>query len=394
MRDEKAKIEAIWQTLHGMPEPAFQEVRTSAFLAERLARAGYKVQINPGLEGAGHVEEMKGKLSPEDICPKGQVGVVGILDSGKAGPTVALRSDMDCLMFKQEDGQEIGIHACGHDAHMSMVLTAAEQLAQRGLNRGRLKILFQPAEEIGKGALFFLAAGVLDDVDYLFGIHVLGRDMAKSGQVIPAVQWTACTLLEAELTGRAAHGSKPQLGLNVIDAGAAIVQAVNAIRMDPLKGSNVKATRFLAGGGSLNAICAKAQLGFDLRSTSNTEMKNLLEKVTQAVTLTSAVFGVQAKLQKVGDCPAAEFDHTLVEIARQAILEEVGQAGLLPPTATTIGEDFNFYPLKKPHLKTAFIGLGCDLEPGLHDPNMHFNHADMLHGVHILSSMALKALDL
>ena len=383
------RVQEVWSKLHAMPEPAFQEVRTSAFLAEQLTRAGYKVKINPGsMKAAGALE------LPDPAYFKNQVGVVGVLDSGQPGPTVALRSDMDCLMFRQEDGCNRGIHACGHDAHMTMVLTAAEYLAQRGIERGRVKILFQPAEEVGKGALAFLAVGELDDVDYLFGIHLMSSALAKSGQVIPAVQWTACTLLKAELEGKAAHGSKPQLGLNAIDAGAAVVQAVNAIRMDPLKGSNVKTTRFMAGGTSLNSICAQAELGFDLRSTSNKEMAVLVDKVKQAVVQTASVFGVKAKVELVGNCPASEFDQGLIEIARQAIVEELGPEGLLPPTATTVGEDFNFYPLVKPHLKTAFIGLGCNLEPGLHDPGMQFCHQDMLPGARILAAMVDKALRL
>lgn len=369
------RLERIWQELHQMPEPAFCELKTSAFLAQKLRDAGFAVEEHVGIN---------------DGCKA--TGVIGVLDSGLPGPVVGLRSDMDCLMFKMEDGTSRGIHACGHDAHMAMVLAAAEKLAEEGLPCGKLKIIFQPAEEIGKGALALLADGALDDVDYLFGLHVMNKEMADSGQAVANVRWTACTLIRAEIEGVPAHGSKPHLGISAIDAGAAIVNAVNALHTDPLLGGNVKTTRFIAGSGSLNSICAKAELGFDLRSTSNEEMEALRKRVMQVITATAAVYGAKAAAEIVGTCPASSFDSSTAEIAREAIVEELGEKGLINEAATTVGEDFNFYAMYKKQLKTGFIGLGCGLQPGLHDPEMTFNHADMIHGCRILQKMVYKAL--
>lgn len=371
------RIEAIWQQLHAMPEPAFCEIRTAAFLAQRLREAGYDVQEQVGVyEG------------------RPATGVVGVLDSGKPGPVAALRSDMDCLMFRQADGSERGVHACGHDAHMAMVLAAAEELAAQGIDCGKLKIIFQPAEEIGKGALCLLEAGVLDDVDYLFGIHLMSSQMAGSGQAIATVRWTACTLMRAVIEGMPAHGSKPHLGVNAIDVGAAVVNAVNALHTDPLLCGNVKTTSFVAGGGSLNSICAKAELGFDLRSTSNEEMAQLRQRVMAVITGTAAVYGARASAEIVGTCPASSFDGTMAAIAREAIIAELGQEGLIDSAATTVGEDFNFYAMHRPRLQTGFIGLGCNLQPGLHDPEMTFEHQDMAHGCRILQRLIHKALAL
>lgn len=370
------RIEAIWQQLHAMPEPAFCEVRTAAFLAQRLRQAGYEVQEHVGIHDG-----------------KPATGVVGVLDSGRPGPVAALRSDMDCLMFRQEDGSERGIHACGHDAHMAMVLAAAEELAAQDIERGKVKIIFQPAEEIGKGALCLLEAGVLDDVDYLFGIHLMSSQMAGSGQAIATVRWTACTLIRAVIEGVPAHGSKPHLGVNAIDAGAAAVNAINALHTDPLLCGNVKTTSFVAGGGSLNSICAKAELGFDLRSTSNEEMEQLRQRVMDVIMGTAAVYGAKASAEIVGTCPASSFDSTMAAIAREAIIAELGQEGLVDSAATTVGEDFNFYAMYKPQLQTGFIGLGCDLHPGLHDPDMSFVHDDMVHGCRILQKMLRRVLD-
>ena len=368
MEDVAQRLQAVWQKLHAMPEPAFREVKTAAYLAAALKKAGYQV-----------TEQVAG------------TGVVGVLDSGKPGPVAALRTDMDCLLFKQPDGSMRGVHACGHDAHMAMVLVAAERLAAAGIPCGKVKIICQPAEEIGQGALAMMKAGALDDVDYLFGQHVMPLSMAKSGEIIPCVQWTACTLISASLTGQAAHASQPHLGISALDAGTAVVNAINALHTDPLLGGSVKTTKFQSGT-TLNIIPAKAELGFDLRSTSNKEMEKLRARVMSTVKAVAAAYGVQAETRIEGTCPASEYDQSLVELARAAIREEVGETGLLPAKATTVGEDFNFYPLQLPRLKTAFLGLGCDLGPGLHDPEMHFQHEDMVHGCNVLFRLIQKAL--
>ncbi len=354
----KASIETTLSYLHYIPEPAFQEYKTSAFLAEVLRQAGYDVTEHVG----------------------SGTGLTGVLRSGKPGPVVALRSDMDSLVFRREDGTSVCAHACGHDAHMAMVLTAARVLAAEGLPCGNLKILFQPAEEIGKGALTLVDAGVLDDVDYAIGLHVMPKDLARKGQIIAQLRWTACTLIEAVVRGKAAHGSQPHQGVNAIDAGAAIVQAVNALPVDPLLGGSVKTTRFLGGADSLNAICDEVKLGFDLRSTSNTEMLHLRQRVRDIIARTAAVYEATADSHIIGTCPAAEADPSLRGVTEAVIRSVLGEAGLVPSAAITVGEDFNFFKQERPALKTASLGIGCDLEPRLHDPKMHFD-LDALPGV-------------
>jgi amidohydrolase len=356
-------INEIWQQFHSIPEPAFREVKTAALAAKMLQEAGYKV-----MSGVGGT------------------GVIGILDSHKPGPVVGLRSDMDCLLFTEGES-EVGIHACGHDAHMSVVLTVAQLLAEKGIEQGKVKIIMQPAEEIGCGAKTLLSTGVIDDIDYLLGLHLMPKELAASRQIVAQIHWTACTLMEAEISGQTAHGSMPHLGINAIDVGCSIINSVNAIHMDPLEGWSVKATRFQTGEGAINAICDSATLGLDLRATKNSEMEILKAKVFNIVKKTSELYGAQAKIKLVGTCPSSEDDLEILELVKQAIVSEVGSEGLIPERTTTVGEDFNFYKKLRPNLKTGFIGLGCDLTPGLHDRNMHFNHGDLNHGVNVLYSL-------
>ena len=368
--DIRKRIDVFWPYLHAIPEPAFREIKTSAFVAEVLRKAGYEVQEKVG----------------------GTTGVVGVLDSGRPGPVAAVRSDMDCLLFKQEDGTEKAVHACGHDGHMTTVLTVAEWLASEELPCGKVKIIFQPAEEIGKGALAMIDAGAADDVDYLFGLHVMPEDMARAGEIIPQISWTACTLIEAEVRGRAAHGSQPHLGINAIDAGAAIVNAVNALHSDPLLGGNVKTTRFQGGSGSLNAICDKVNLGFDLRSTSNAEMLELRRKVRDLISNTAKVYGAEADSHIVGTCPAAEADAALLPLTQEVIVSVLGQKALLPVKSITVGEDFNFFKQERPHMKTVDMGVGCGLTPCLHDPAMTYDRYALEGAVKVLHELVTRVL--
>ena len=363
-------INTIWPQLHAMAEPAFKEVRTASFLAGFLRKLGYTVE-----EGVG-----------------GTTAVVATLDSGRPGPVVALRTDMDCLLFKQADGSECPIHACGHDGHMTIALGVAQLLAEQGLPCGKVKILCQPAEEIGRGALVLIDAGDLDDVDYALGYHLMPKDMARSGQIIAQINWTACTLMEGEIRGLAAHGSQPHLGVNAIDVGAAIVGAINALPTNPLLGGSVKTTRFVGGAGSLNAICDKVNIGFDLRSTSNSEMLALRQRVSEIVVNTAKVYGAEAQCHIVGTCPAAEADPSLQAVTCEAIVEELGPEGLIPAASITVGEDFNFFKEQLPQLKTASLGIGCDLVPRLHDPDMRFDHAALAPAIKVLARLTHKLL--
>ena len=368
--DLEGHIAHVWPQLHAMAEPAFKEVRTASFLAGFLRKLGYQVE-----EGVG-----------------GTTAVVATLDSGAPGPVVALRTDMDCLLFKQDDGTEKPIHACGHDGHMTIALGVAQLLAEQGLKQGKVKILCQPAEEIGRGALELLKAGALQDVDYALGYHLMPKDMARSGQIIAQINWTACTLMEGEIRGLAAHGSQPHLGVNAIDVGAAIVGTVNALPTNPLLGGSVKTTRFLGGAGSLNAICDKVNIGFDLRSTSNSEMLALRQRVSEIVINTAKVYGAEAQCHIVGTCPAAEADPSLQAVTCEAIVEELGPEGLIPAASITVGEDFNFFKEQLPQLKTASLGIGCDLVPRLHDPDMYFDHAALAPAIKVLTRLTHKLL--
>jgi amidohydrolase len=368
MSEMETRIQAAYDALHAIPEPAFAEYRTSAWVAERIKGAGFAVVT--GVGGTGVVATLKGK---------------------EQGPTVALRADLDALEYTI-DGKDVCVHACGHDAHCSMVLTAAEELAKTGIRRGTLKILFQAAEEKLGGALKLIEAGALDDVDVVIGIHLRPIQEARSGQATPALYHGSSYIMEATIKGRTAHGARPHLGINAIDAAAAAVNAVNAIHLNPVVPWTCKVTKLHAGGATLNAIPDRAEMALDLRTQQNSAMDVLIGKVDKAIKAAAATVGATAETTVKGGVPGAEYHPEIIELAREAIRAVLGEKGLLDPIVTPGGEDFHYFAKKRPNLKAGYVGLGCDLTPGLHDPTMKFDRSAMIHGANILLHMSRKLL--
>jgi len=365
----ETRIQATYDALHAIPEVGFAEFKTSEWLAEKIKEAGFLVST--GIGGTGIVAVLKGR---------------------EPGPVVALRADMDALAHTV-DGKEICVHSCGHDAHCSMVLTAAEEIGRTGIRRGTLKIFFQPAEEKLFGAARMIEAGVLEDVDILIGIHLRPGQEAKSGQATPALYHGSSYIMEATITGRTAHGARPHLGVNAIDAAAAAINAINAININPVVPWSCKVTRLQAGGATTNAIPEKAEMVLDIRAQRNDEMKLLIKSAENAIKAGAATVGATAETRVKGGVPGAEYHAEIIALAREAICAVLGEQGLLDPIVTPGGEDFHNFVKAKPSLKTGYVGLGCNLTPGLHDPGMSFDRSAMIHGANILLYMAKKLTD-
>ncbi len=364
------RVTEFYEYLHTIPEEGFLEVKTSAFLADQLETMGYQVSRNLA----------------------GKTGVLGVYDTGVEGPVVAIRADMDALGHVI-DGVRCSRHTCGHDAHSSVVLAAAEELIRSKLiKKGKLKVIFQPAEEIGTGALSVLEAGVMDDVEYIFGSHLRPSEEASFGQISPAIHYASSSQVTVVFHGKPAHGARPHLGINAIDAATAAIMAVNAIHLRPSDSYSAKATRFICDVGVTNAIPDEATVTWDLRAQFNPTMDELRAKFFSAIEAGAATVGASMEIKGDKTIPAAELDEEATQIVKEAIIEVVGENGLTEPVYTPGGEDFFFYTRQKPSLKAGFFGLGCDLEPGLHHPDMHFNLESLPYGVAVFKNIVLRIL--
>ncbi len=361
--DQKYVYE-LFEFLHNHAELGFQEFETSAFLASELKKAGYQV--------TEHVD--------------GKTGVIGVLDSKKPGKTLVLRADMDALPY-ETDGKVTAKHTCGHDAHSAMVMAAAKYFSEHGIPSGKLKIVFQPAEETLRGALSILHSGLIDDADEMLGIHIRTREEISFGQASAGVCHGASSRIDITVHGVSAHGARPHQGVNAIEAAVEIINAVHAIRVDPRVSHTVKVTRFFGGGDAINIIPDKAVISFDIRSQTNDIMDILKNKIKNAAIHAAAALDATADVLIEPGVPAAKFDSELLADAETSIGEVLGTENIAAPIITPGGEDFHFYARHLPHCKTAFIGLGTDSCPGLHHRDMQFRHESLENGVNILISV-------
>jgi len=210
--DCRSETVELRRWFHAHPEPSFQERLTAKKVREELARLGI------------------------EYTEAGETGTVGIIRGNAPSPVVALRADIDALEITEETGAEYRslnpgmMHACGHDAHTSALLTAAKILNSR---KSRLnctvKLVFQPAEEIGEGAEKVIATGLLSDVNASFGIHVrsglpVGTFAVQAGPVM-----AGANSLDIEIFGKSGHGGHPDEGIDAIAAGTAIVESLQHI---------------------------------------------------------------------------------------------------------------------------------------------------------------------
>lgn len=359
-----------YQYLHTIPELGFQEQQTSAYLQAQLQQAGYQV--------TGNIN--------------GTTGIVAVYDSGQAGPTLALRADMDALGHII-DGKHCAMHTCGHDAHSAIALTTAQQVIAEGIvKKGRLKFIFQPAEELGTGALAMIDGGAIDDVDMIIGLHLRPKDECPKGFASPAMYYSASTTIEADFIGVPAHGARPHLGVNALDAASLAIQAVNSIHLNPALNYSAKATRCICDAGVTNAIPAKAHVCWDLRTPTNQAMEELQGKVLNALTCAAQSIGATVNAQPVKAIPAAEISDEVTAVIALAIKDVLGEQGLKAPIHTPGGEDFFNYPCQRPHVKAGFWGLGVDLLPGLHHPDMHFDLDALAIGVAISKACVSRVL--
>ncbi|WP_392562567.1 amidohydrolase [Orbus sturtevantii] len=356
-----SKVLEHYKHLHTIPELGFAEHKTSAYISQCLKDAGYHVCENIN----------------------NTTGITAVYDSGNPGPTLVLRADMDALGHII-DGKHCAMHTCGHDAHSSIILAAAEQIMQNKIvQQGRIKFIFQPAEELGSGALAMIEGGVIDDVDIIIGLHLRPKDECPKGFASPAMYYSASTTIEVDFMGMPAHGARPHLGINALDAASLAIQAVNSIHLNPALNYSAKATRCICDAGVTNAIPANAHVCWDLRAPTNQAMDELKAKVIGAIEFAAKSIGASAKAIVSKEIPAAVINDDVTAIIATSIQEVLGETGLKPPIYTPGGEDFFNYPRQRPNIKAGFWGLGVDLSPGLHHPDMHFDTAAMEDGVSI-----------
>jgi amidohydrolase len=356
----KPMVEEVFGHLHTHPEISWKEVETTRYLKELLESEGFEVETFNDSTGL-------------------------VVTVGNGEPCVGLRTDIDAL-WQDVDGKYQANHSCGHDAHMTLAVGALLTLKKLGIpEKGRLKVIFQPAEEKGTGALSFVDKGIVDDIDFLYGVHLRPVQEIGHGYAAPAIMHGSAKMIKGAIRGTDAHGARPHEGQNAIEVMALLVQAIRSIHVNPMVPHSAKLTMFQAGGESANIIPGNAVFSIDMRAQTNSAMEELFAQVDKAIRSVAELAGVKISYEVTAEIAAAEVDDTAVGLMAEAILEILGEEGLVPPIITPGGEDFHYYTLKRPSVKASMLGLGCDLSPGLHHPAMTFNRDSLLVGIEILA---------
>lgn len=364
----KEQVESVFDYLHANPEISWEEYNTTKYISGLMEKYGCKV------------------TTFED-----STGVVG--EIGKGTPVVAIRVDMDAL-WQEVNGHFQPNHSCGHDAHMTIgigVLAVINEMKEK--ITGTLRFIFQPAEEKGNGALKMIEKKILDDVEFLYGLHLRPIQEVRFGRSSPAILHGAAQAVKGRMEGADTHAAKPHLGANAIEAAAVLVSELKGIHLDPMVPYSAKMTMFQSGGSSTNIIPGSARFSIDLRAQTNEAMSELREKVIHLIHQVSEMYSIEIKTEFSAGVVAAEVNETAKNFMELSIGETLGEENVEPPLVTSGGEDFHYYTVKRPHLKATMLGLGCDLKPGLHHPHMTFNKDALLHGVEILARTVVKTFE-
>jgi amidohydrolase len=344
--------------LHQKPELSFEENLTAELVSQKLQEWGIKHQTGIA-----------------------KTGIVATIDSGKPGPVLAIRADLDALPIQEENevcyrSQHNGImHACGHDGHIAIALGTACYLAKHKHSfSGIVKIIFQPAEEGPGGAKPMIAAGVLrnPDVDAIVGLHLwnnlpLGTVGVRSGALMAAVEIFDCTIL-----GKGGHGGMPHQTVDAIVVAAQIVNALQAIvarNIDPIDSAVVTVGKFNAGH-THNVIADTAQIGGTVRYFNPAYQGYFDKRIEQIIAGICHSHGANYQLDYYSLYPPVINDANIAELVR-SVAESVVEtpAGIVPECQTMGGEDMSFFLQEVPG---CYFFLGsANQEKNLAFPHHH-----------------------
>lgn len=349
---------------HAFPELSNQEVKTAAKIAEHLKNLGLEVQTGIA-----------------------RTGVVGLLKTGKPGPVIGLRADMDALPVDERNslpfaskekatynGKETGVmHACGHDSHMAILMAVAEVLARNKTDlKGMVKFVFQPAEEgagtLPGGAKMMVEEGVLENpkVDVMFGLHIQSTVPVGTIAYRPGGLMAAPDFFSIKVKGKGAHGSTPWDGVDPIVVGAQIVMGLQTIisrQVELTKEPAVITIGRFNSGIRENIIPEEATMSGTIRTFDKKMQALVYEKMrTTAINIAESA-GATAEVTINPGAPVTYNDPALTEKMTPSLQRAAGKANTLLVNPVTMGEDFSYFQEKVPGLFFFIGGMAPGTDP-------------------------------
>jgi amidohydrolase len=372
---------------HQHPELGNREFRTSKIIADYLRSLGLEVH--------------------EGIA---KTGVVGILKGSKPGPCIGLRADMDALPVTERtpvpfaskvrstyNGKEVGVmHACGHDTHISILMTVAKILSgMKNELKGTVKFVFQPAEEGAPdgeegGADLMIKEGVLENpkVDVMFGLHINAQTPVGTIKYRPGGEMAASDWFSIKVHGKQTHGSQPWMGIDPIVVSAAIINGLQTIisrQTELTKDAAVISVCIFNSGIRSNIIPEDAEMNGTIRTLDKDMQKKIHDKIRLMTTKIAESYGASAEVTIENKTLITYNDPELTKKMLPSLVSAAGEGNVTETDATTGSEDFSFFADKIPSLFFFIGGMTKGTDPQTtaahHTPDFFVDDAGMKTGV-------------
>ena len=368
------KISILRRDIHREPELGFDTEKTARKVLDALE--GLPLEIETGVA---------------------QNGLVATLAGEGEGPTVGLRADMDALPITEETGLAFAsevegkMHACGHDAHTSMLVGAAHALSgMRERLNGTVKFIFQPAEEGGGGGRVMVEEGVAGGLDSIFALHLwpglpFGTVATKAGPIMAAAD-----AFEMEVRGTGGHGAMPHLSSDAIVVAAHVVTALQTVvsrEVDPVEPA-VLTVGEIGAGTAFNIIPETARLGGTVRTLNEDLRRRMPERIEAVARGVAGGMRADAHLDYTFSYPVTRNDADAANRALGVAGDLFGEEAVQELANPSMGaEDFAYFLEKVPGA-FVWLGVGEDV-PGLHTPQFAFDEEILPRGSALLAALAL-----
>ena len=316
--------------LHEYPELGFEERKTSAFVAERLKSfPGVKVK----------------RLTP--------TGILGVLDTGRKGRCVAFRADMDALPIEENDSHRVcskhrGVmHACGHDGHTASLLMAAKILSEmREELRGEIRFLFQPSEEIQPGgAKGMVEQGVLEGVEYIFGLHYSIDEYPGQFSVHAGVNFASNDKFDITIEGKEGHAAFPHLVNDTVLAAVRMAEALNTLVprcVDPASSAVLSVTK-IHGGNTYNSLPDKVMIGGTIRTLDIESREVLKERISDSAEGLEKATGCRVNVKIEEGCTLLSNEQERAGKIKRILKDAFGEENVFEHPPVMGCEDFSEY---------------------------------------------------
>jgi hippurate hydrolase len=359
-----ARVVSLRRDLHRRPELSWQEQWTAGRIARELDDLG--IPYRTGIAGTGLIAEIPGPSDRPDL------------------PYVALRADMDALPIDEDSGEPFSsetpgvMHACGHDGHVAMVIGAAALLLESGAPLP-VRLVFQPAEELGEGAKAMVEQGALEGIDYVFGAHIdLHYEPGKIVAVPGTVNASADTL-EVNVRGHQSHAARPHEGVDALVAAADFVGAIQRLvsrELDPGKPAVITIGQMEAGAAP-NILAGHARLQGTIRAQTPDVRDQLIAGLERLAESIGAAHRAEIEVEVIEGTPAVINTEAVAPWLHAAAADIVGPESVIPLRSPNMGgEDFAFFLQAS---QGGFVRLGAQPEgwdgSGAHSRGFRFDEA-------------------